>query len=189
MSQIYKSLLSGPVPPAVPTSFTTDVRDNSTASPGTAIPAANVLQLLGGSTSQDNANGIQTDANPNNGNSVFTELTNRITGSLTTTNATPTAIATFALGATPAVYTFDIQIACLNVTSVNGDGYFISGSIRTDGATATLCGTPDKIINEEVSDTADANLVVSGNNAVIQATGIAATTHDWRTVATYVRVV
>jgi hypothetical protein len=41
MSQIIKSLLSGPVPPAVPLQFTTDS--------GIAVPAANNLNVLGGS--------------------------------------------------------------------------------------------------------------------------------------------
>lgn len=182
MSQIYKALSSsGPLPPTIPTSFVTDVN-----SP--AVPAANILNVPGGSVTTNNNNGIQTDGSSGS-NTLTIELTNRITGSLTTTDATPTAIATFALGATPAVFTFDIQIACLNLTAVNGDGYFISGTARTDGATATLCGTPDKIINEEVADAADANMVVSGNNVVIQATGIASVTHHWRTVATYVQVI
>lgn len=181
MSQIIKSLVSGPVPPNVPTSFVTDVN-----SP--AVPLANVLNVFGGTTTINNINGIQTDGSSGS-NTETIQLTNRITGSATTTNATPTTAATFSLGATPGVFTFDIQIASLNVTDVNGDGYFISGSARTNGATAVLCGTPDKIVNEEVVDTADANMVVSGNNVIIQVTGIVAKTHRWQLVATYVRVI
>ncbi len=93
------------------------------------------------------------------------------------------------MGATPAVFTFDIIIASFNETAVNGDGYSIFGTARTDGATAVLCGDVDKIVNEEVLDTADAELIVSGNNIVIQATGIIGVTHHWRTVATYVQVI
>lgn len=180
MSQLIKNLASGPVPPAVPTSFVTDIN-----SP--AIPIANVLNVPGASVTTNNNNGIETDGSSGS-NTLTVQLTNRITGSVTTNDATPTTIASFSLGATPSVFVFDIQVASYNVTDVNGDGYFISGSARTDGATATLCGTPDKIVNEEVVDTADANMVVSGNSVIIQATGIAAKTHRWRTVATYVQV-
>jgi hypothetical protein len=180
MSQIYKAFTSGSLPPTVPTSFVTDIN-----SP--AIPAANILNEIGGAVSTNNNNGIQTDGS--SGSNILTvQLTNRISGSVTTSNATPTTIASFSLGATPAVFTFDIQIVSFNATDINGDGYFISGSARTDGATATLCGTPDKIVNEEVADTADANMTVSGNNVLIVATGIAAKTHRWRVLATYIEV-
>lgn len=172
---------SGPVPPTVATSYVTDIN-----SP--AIPAANVLDVFGGSVTTNNNNGIQTDGS-SGGHVLTIELTNRLTGSVTTTNATPATIVTFALGAVASVFTFDIEISCFNLTDVNGDGYSIFGTARTDGATATLCGTPDKIVNEEVMDTADANMVVSGNNVIIQATGIAGKTHHWRAVATYVQVV
>lgn len=182
MSQIIKnSSGGGPVPPTVATSYVTDIN-----SP--AIPAANILNVPGGSVTTDNVNGVQTDGSSGS-NTLTVQLTNRITGSVTTTNATPTTLATFSLGATPAVYTFDIQIASFNITNINGDGYFISGSARTTGAAGTLCGTPDKIVNEEVVDTADANMIVSGNNVIIQVNGIAAVTHHWRVVGTYVKVI
>lgn len=154
---------------------------------GPVPPTANNINLIGGQTSNNDLNGITVAGNAGTSTEVFT-LTNRISGSVTTSNATPTTIASFSLGATPAVFTFDIQIACFNATDVNGDGYFISGSARTDGATATLCGTPDKIVNEEVADTADANMIVSGNSIIIQATGIAGKTHRWKTLATYIEV-
>jgi hypothetical protein len=180
MSQFYIGLTAGSLPPVVPTSFVTDIN-----SP--AVPIANVLDVFGGAVTTNNNNGIQTDGS--SGSNILTvQLTNRITGTVTTSNATPTTIASFSLGATPAVFTFDIQIASFNVTDVNGDGYFISGSARTDGATATLCGTPDKIVNEEVVDTADANMIVSGNTIVIQAVGIAGKVHHWKALITYVEV-
>ncbi len=180
MSQIYKAVTAGSLPPTVPTSFVTDIN-----SP--AIPAANILNEIGGAVSTNNNNGIQTDGSSGS-NTLTVQLTNRISGSVTTTNATPTTIASFSLGASTAVFTFDIQIVCFNATDVNGDGYFISGSARTDGITATLCGTPDKIVNEEVADTADANMTVSGNNVLIVATGIVGKTHRWRVLATYIEV-
>lgn len=184
MSQITKLLTSaGPIPPIIATSYQTQN--------GTAVPSANILIVNGNTSTENNSNGIITKGGvvgTGTSNEVDVVLTNRIVGSVTTTDATPTTIASFSLGATPAVFTFDVQIACFNLTDINGDGYFISGTARTDGATATLCGTPDKIVNEEVVDTADANMVVSGNSVIIQATGIAGKTHHWKTITTYVEV-
>lgn len=181
MSQVYKSLTSGPVPPAVPTSFVTDVN-----SP--AIPALNILNEVGGTTSTNNNNGIQTDGSSGS-NTLTIQLTNRVPGSVTTANSTPTTLSTFALGVTPGVYNFDIQVAGYDITDTAGVGYFISGSVRTTGAAAVLVGTPDKITNEEASTTAcDANLIVSGNNAIVQVTGINAKTINWRSLSQYIFV-
>lgn len=182
MSQFYVGVSPGSLPPSVPTSFQTDVN-----SP--AVPAANVLNVIGGSTTANNNNGIQTDGS-SGGNTETIQLTNRIQNSTTTANATPTAISTFALGATPGVYTFDINIAGFDTSDTLGLGYSLFGTLRTNGITATLVGTPDKIVNEESAtvNACDANLIASGNNAVIQVTGLAGKNIDWNSVTTYVFV-
>ena len=61
MSQIYKPLTSsGPIPPTIPTSFVTDS--------GTAIPAANVININGGP-------GVEIIANPNLSNNILVNVT------------------------------------------------------------------------------------------------------------------
>jgi hypothetical protein len=182
LSQITKVLTSsGPIPPIIATQYDTDIN-----SP--AIPSANILNVFGGTVSTNNANGIQTDGS-SGGNTLTVELTNRVQGTVTTADATPTTLTTFALGAVPGVYNFDIQIAGYDLTDVAGIGFFISGSVRTTGAAAILVGTPDKIVNDEAATvTCDANLIVSGNNAIVQVTGIAAKTIDWRSLSQYIFV-
>lgn len=182
MSQIIKGVTAGNLPPSVPTSFITDS--------GTAIPAANTLNVNGGSTNLNNNNGIEFIANPNGSDNLIGELTNRLQNSITTTNATPTAISTLPLGSTPGVYTFDVNLAAYDLTDVLGTGFSIFASVRTTGTAANLCGTADIIANPENGTIAPAaaTIVTSGNNAVIQVTGIAGKTIDWNSVAIYVFV-
>jgi hypothetical protein len=188
MSQFYVNNTggSGPIPPTVPESFITDVFNDTTSGPGTAVPSGNVLSVLGGSTSQANANGIRTDADPNNGSLLYIELTNRATGAVTTTDATPTALITFPLGTTPGTYTFDISVAAFataGATAPLGAGYTIVGSARTTGAAATLI--PTQVVDhfEEgvlgTSPQATSSLTVTGNDVVVSVTGKAAYTIDW----------
>lgn len=182
MSQIIKTLTSGgPIPPAIPTSFVTDVNSPS-------VPIANVENLIGGTSTLNKNNGIFTDGSSgSNTTTIF--LSNRFIGSVTTTNATPTTIATLALGSTPGVYIVDANIAAFDTTDTLGAGYSVFGTTRTTGAASVLCGTPDKIVNEEAGVTAaDCNMTVSGNSVNIVATGIAGKTIDWNCVATFVFV-
>ena len=73
---------AGPIPPQVPTTFVTDVN-----SP--AIPVLNILNVFGGQSSDNTDSGIQTDGS--SGGDVLTiQNTNRLTGTVTTANATPT---------------------------------------------------------------------------------------------------
>jgi hypothetical protein len=172
-------------------SIQTDIADEDSAiTPGTATPnGSGVLEFLGRETSLNNDKGIQTDADPDNGNVVYVELTNRIQAKITTNNNTPTTITTFNLGTTPGVYTFDINIAAFDVTDSLGIGYSIFGTTRTDGTTAVICGTPDKIVNEEAgTSAADANIVVSGNDVIIQVTGLTGKTINWNSISTYIFV-
>lgn len=120
---------------------------------------------------------------------TFTEsiyLTNYSQQTTTTTNATPDTSMTIALGATPGVYTFDINVSSYNLTDTLGAGFSLFGTIRTTGAAGVMAGVPDKIVNPEGAMSAsDVNLTISGNNAVISVLGIAAKTINWRTIIFY----
>lgn len=173
MSQIYKTVSSAP---SVPTSFIT----NS----GTATPAANIINILGDSTSVTNDDGITTTGS---GSTVTIFLTNRVQGRIITTDATDQTLISFALSASAASYTFDIQIAAYDVTDDLASGYSIFGTIKSLSSVASIIGTPDKIVNEEGAMSAcQANLVVSGNNAIIRVNGLAGKTINWNAVLTYV---
>lgn len=181
MSQIHSPTQVNPPPPSVPTMFVTD--------DGTANPLVNTLNVNGVESDEINPNGILTRANPDLSNNLEIVLTNRVSGVGSTNSATPLTIAILALGATPGVYNFDIQVAGYDVTDTAACGYFISGSIRTTGLAAVVVGTPDKITNEEAATIAcDANLVVSGNSALVQVTGIAGKNINWRALAQYIFV-
>lgn len=176
---------SGAVPPTVPTSFVTQN--------GIAVPLANILIIDGFDSTENNDNGITTKggvAGTGTQNEVDVVITNRIQNKVTTVDATPTAVSTFALGATPGVYTFDVNIAGFDTTDILGVGYSLFGTIRTTGAAGTLCGSVDKIVNEENATVfpCTATIIASGNNAIIQVTGLAGKIINWNSVTTYLFV-
>ena len=182
MSQLFRPQTGGTpvIPPDVPEVFPTDVN-----SP--AIPAANMLNVFGGQTSTNNLLGIQTDGG--SGSDTLTiQLTNRLQGGLSTNDATPTTIITFALGASPAVFTLDGFISAYNTTDSIGAGFFFSAAVRTDGATAFDLGNEfTSVFKETGMELATVSVGVSANNLIIQVTGIAAKTISWLAQATYSR--
>lgn len=176
---------SGPVPPQVPTSFVTDVNSPS-------IPIANVENVFGGTTTINNTKGIQTDGSSGS-NTLTVQLTNRAVGSVTTTGAVTSAAITLPLGATPGVYTFDIVVAGFAKTGIGtplGCGFTIVGAVRTTGAAATLL--PNQAV-DHFEETAligvTAVIAVSGNNALVNVTGIsdggAGFVIDWQATLIY----
>ncbi len=119
-------------------------------------------------------------------NTITWTLDNYNNQTTTTTNATPDVSMTIPLGAVAGVYTVDVNVSAYNVTDSAAAGFSLFGTVKTDGAVGTLIGVPDKIVNNEVAmATSDANIIVSGNNMVIQCTGILAKTINWRAITFY----
>lgn len=181
MSQFYINSAGMPTPPAIPTSFVTD--------DGTAIPAANVLDVVGGSSTDSNDNGIFTEASPDLSNNLVISLSNRMTGTATSVNASVEDLITLALGASPASYRMEFKIAGRDTSTGDALGYTIFVSVKTNGAAASIVATPFIDADENASLTAaSATVIASGNNAVLQVTGVASQTIQYKAVGTYVVV-
>ncbi len=172
---------AGPVPPTVATSYVTQN--------GTAVPLANVLIVNANDSTENNNNGIITKGGvvgTGTSNEVDVIITNRLQGTGSTLGATTTTLVTFSLGATPGAYNFELKVVGYTTTGPAATGFTVLGTMRTDGATATLVGTPDETVVEDISlITCDVNMVASGNNLLIQAVGVAGLTISWNTVAQY----
>ena len=162
--------------PTVPTTFTTDS--------GNATPAANVINFLGIDSTENNANGISTSGS---GNTVNVILTNRVQGSdAGIVGATTSDLVTLAAGATPGTYTFDIRGSAFESTTPAGAGFHIRGSARTTGAATSLIGSPDMITNKDAALAAsNLDIVVSANNIIVQATGVAGLTTSFNTTGLF----
>lgn len=172
---------SGPVPPTVATSYVTDVN-----SP--AIPAANVLNVLGNDTTVDDPDGIRTDGSSGS-NTLTVQLTNRLTGTGTSVNAATSDIITFSLGAIVASYRFNFDVIGRDTTTGDSVGYSVDGTAKTNGAAASLVATPFIDNDEDASlVTADMDLIASGNNIILRATGVAGQTITYKAVGLYVVV-
>lgn len=145
-----------------------------------------VTSVDAGDTTDNVVEGLKSTAV---GSVTTIELTNRYRGTLQTTDETPDDIITIPLGAVSGVYIVDVHVVAFDVTDTSGAGYHLYAAIRTDTSDSTLCGTPDKWVNEEASmSTADANVVAGGvgdNNLYVRVTGIAAKTIEWKSLVTY----
>ena len=155
-----------------------------TADTGTATESAGSLTILGASSSTANVfGGISTSAS---GSTVNIQLTNRVTASTTTTGITPSAVTLMALGATPAGFAYNINVTGFDAGSAVSCSIEVSGSVRTDGATATVAGTPSQLFTGDAGLIgAVATLVASANNAQLQITGVVAETISWKAVGYY----
>ena len=185
MSQIYKSVASTP---AVPIQFTTDVKNDTLVGPGNVIPAANNLNVFGSSTVQNNSNGIRTDANPNNGEDLYVELTNRISLTTTTTDATPTSIAVMT-PVTGSSLTFTLTLTAYDSANNLALGGEQIGLARSAGGTVTVIGTNDTFDEYDGALAAnDWEIQSSGANLILTVTGVVGHTIDWYATFNYIQV-
>ena len=168
-------IISVTAAPAVATTFVTDS--------GNAVPALNILNVV---TSGSGANGITTTGA---GSTITISLTNRISGTTTTIGAVTSSAITLPLGAVPGVYTFDLRIAGFDSANNLGVGYTLVTSVRTTGAAAILIvPAVDQTLDEfeeAALVNADAEVNVAANNALVQVTGVAAHTINWKIEGVY----
>lgn len=174
---------TGPVPPSVATQYNTDVNSPS-------IPALNIENVLGGSSTTNNLKGVQTDGS-SGGNTITIQLTNRFYDTTTTSDgAGQTQIfSVFPLGATPGTYIFDSKILAFNVTDSLSATYEVSVTRRTTGAAVVGLG-PDTFTAKEEGAMIGVVVTVTdvGNNLEISVTGLAGKVIHWLAMTTYLFV-
>lgn len=178
MSQAGSLSASGSIiiPPQVPTQFVT--------ANGTAIPAGNILNVAAGDTNINNDQGIRATGS---GDTLTIELTNRITGFISTNDATPATIVTVPLGSTPGTYLAQGSLVAFNSTDGAGAAYEFVGAAITDGVTATEISPPEeRVIFEQATMAAvDFNYGVTGNSAFVEVIGLPGKAINWSALFTY----
>lgn len=177
MSQIFIPAASSS--PKIPTSFVTDS--------GTAVAAANILNVPGATSTNNNLNGITTRGS---GNTLDVVLTNRITGTATTTDGTTvTNLYSFDMGATPATYLFYVRVVAFDTTDSLSAAYASYRCVRTDGANGTLIGADTNFeIEEGAMSGVTISNTISGNNSIVTVQGLAGKTIHYVAVTEYQKV-
>jgi len=147
---------------------------------GKVEPTAGNINLIGGE-------GVSVVGDPSS--STLT-INIGVDGSVTTVGAETLTLLTLPLDSVAAVYAVDGLVSALESTTGEGAAYTTTGSVRTNGTSAVLIGTP---IADEFEDTifssADSFYDVSGNNFLIKVIGVAGYTIRWTANIRTLRVV
>lgn len=162
---------------------------------GNAIPINGILNFNGYDSTENNIFGITTKGNTDagnppgsgTGNEEDVYLTNRYHGSATTTDATPTTIATCPMTLRPAVYQFTVNLCLYDATNDEGAS---SVSVVTFRAVSPI-GVPinltpdDFIIQQDPGSLGSVDLQATSTEFRVIVTGAAATTIRWTCHGTY----
>lgn len=151
-----------------------------------AIPTSHNLNVLSRDNRDNNVNGIQTTADPNGSANLYVELTNRVRGNVTTTDATPTTIITDVLSATPGVYEITGSVIGYNTTDTLGVSFAVTSGVRSTGAASIEIGTEITSNFKEVGMVnTNVTITVSGNDILVNVIGLAGKTINWDALFTY----
>lgn len=152
--------------------------------------AGNVVLPVGANIQLRSITGSLVIAKNGNGRIDFS-ISNAIIGGtvITVDNAIADAI-TFSLGSVEGTYQINCRVSAIaTVGGPLGAGYELVGTVSTDGISSRVIGTVDKTVNEEGilggNPGSDANIVVSGNDAIVRVLGTTGTTIKWRAELTY----
>lgn len=178
MSQIYIPQVDSL--PSIPTQFTTDS--------GNAIPAGNNLNVLGGLTSTDSVNGINTIANPPNSSNLFIELTNTLVASGIALGNSTTNLITFPLNGVASSYRFTFEVIGRTATNETV-GYTVFSTIFSTGIVASQIQTPFIDADESAGAvTCSIGISTSGNNVLLIFTSGIAASFNYRVLGKYIVV-
>ncbi len=115
----------------------------------------------------------------NGTNTINLEADEAVDTTVQTTDATPTALYTLAVSTNQAVTLYcDIIGATADYSAAIGGN--VEATARRGAGALTMVGAPVVNLNEDSAGAPDFNIVVSGNNLIIQVTGVAATTYNWK---------
>jgi hypothetical protein len=196
LSQIYKRETAGQQPPQVPTSITADE--------GSAVPDNNILIISADDISENNFNGIVAkagagetggDGNPLESNEVQIQLTNRLVGTVTSTDDSGDILISFTVDTSDNnVYTIDLDISAVSVLAgpvTEGAAFKLWAGVVTDGsaATASLLGV-DTSANFKTAamTTVGVSATIVGSALNILVTGLASDNVFWRGTGYYTQV-
>lgn len=95
---------------------------------------------------------------------------------------------TIALGASPAGYRMESFVIGFESTTPASPCYSLRGGSKTDGAAASVTGTPTKEGEMDSLTEVDVDFVASSGNIIVRVTGETGLTINWRASLRYVSV-